>query len=123
MNKRFIQKSLSQFIALTAIAGGALPVLADAQPQATPYLEQVLVTASRIEESIGSVAGKVQVIDGAQVLEQIQPGDTLAIALGKLIPNLGVGTETATGATQTVRGRKPLYLIDGVPQSDNRGPH
>lgn len=88
--------------------------------QAAENLGPIVVTATRTEESIGSIAGKVQVIEREELAQQLQTGENLTGALGRLIPNLGAGTETASGATQTIRGRKPLYLIDGVPQTDNR---
>lgn len=97
-----------------------LQTIADNRVDNTNHLDGIVVTATRSQESIGSIAGKVQVIESEELQRQLQAGDNLSIALGRLIPNLGVGTETTTGATQTIRGRKPLYLIDGVPQSDNR---
>ncbi|MCL6415479.1 TonB-dependent receptor [Aestuariirhabdus sp. Z084] len=100
--------------------GGQLAVAGELDQNSVTRLDTVVITATRSEESIGSIAGKMQVIERDDLMRQLQSGDNLSTALGRLIPNFGVETQTATGGTQTIRGRKPLYLIDGVPQSDNR---
>ena len=44
----------------------------------------------------------------------MRSGANLSEALGKLVPGLGPSSQTLTNFTQTLRGRDPLYLIDGV---------
>lgn len=83
-------------------------------------LENMVVTATRDEASIASLPMTVQVISRDDLLKQVSAGDNLSDALSKLVPGLGVATEVATEFSQNLRGRRVLYLIDGVPQRDNR---
>ncbi|QGX41053.1 TonB-dependent receptor [Permianibacter aggregans] len=83
-------------------------------------VEHIVVTASRRAEHLAEIPGTVQVLGREQLLEQAQPGQGLGDVLAMLIPSLGVSTETRTSASQTMRGRNVLVLIDGVPQNDNR---
>ncbi|MCH9690675.1 MAG: TonB-dependent receptor [Gammaproteobacteria bacterium] len=82
--------------------------------------ENVVVTATRSAESLASLPMTVQVIDKEALLRQLNPGDNLANVLGKLVPSAGVETQVATEFSQNIRGRKILFLIDGVAQRDNR---
>ncbi len=82
--------------------------------------ETTVITASRTAETVSSLPQTVQVIDQAQIVQQSQSGQSLNDILPKLIPGLGAGSETSTNATQTLRGRSVLILIDGVSQYDNR---
>lgn len=97
---------------------------AQAESSATPAqqdeAEHMVITASRRSEHIADIPGTVQVIGREQLLEQSQPGQGLGDVLAMLVPSLGASTETRTSASQTMRGRNVLVLIDGVPQNDNR---
>ncbi|MGI9277192.1 MAG: TonB-dependent receptor [Endozoicomonas sp.] len=83
-------------------------------------LENVVVTASRVEENISSIAGTVQVIDRDVIEQQSVTGQKLADVLEVLVPGLGPSTQTVTDRTQSIRGRKILLLIDGVAQRESR---
>ncbi len=106
-----------------AIAIAAQPlsmkVIAEENPT-TKQLRPVVVTASRAETSVSSIAGTVQVIDKEEIVQQSQPGQKLADILEVLIPGFGPSTQTVTDRTQSIRGRKALVLIDGISQADNR---
>lgn len=91
-----------------------------ATAQTEPSEEQMLVTATRTEQALSSLPMTVQLIERSDILEQLSAGDSLATLLGKLVPGMGVSTQVATDFSQNLRGRKILYLIDGVPQRDNR---
>ena len=86
----------------------------------TTTLDAITVTASRIAENIGSIPGVVQLIDHQQLQEQTLPGENLTETLGKLVPSLGVASSIRSNYTQTMRGRRVLFLIDGIPQDDSR---
>lgn len=79
-----------------------------------------VITASRTAETVSSLPQTVQVIDQEQILQQAQSGQSLNDILPKLVPGLGVSSETSTNTSQTLRGRSVMILIDGVSQQDNR---
>ncbi|MCW7555154.1 TonB-dependent receptor [Endozoicomonas gorgoniicola] len=83
-------------------------------------LDDVVVTASRVEENISSIAGTVQVIDKTAIEQQSVAGQKLADVLAVLVPGFGPSTRAATDRSQTIRGRKVLLLIDGVAQTESR---
>ncbi len=91
-----------------------------AEDSRTEKLETMVVTATRAPANISTIAGTVQVVTSEQLKEQIQPGLKLSDSLEKIIPGMGPSTQAVTDATQSIRGRKILVLIDGIPQSDNR---
>lgn len=80
-------------------------------------LKEVTVTATRSEETIDAVPGAVTVIDRVKLEEQLKVTNNLGNALGKLVPGLGAPTESQSLSGQTLRGRKALVLIDGIPQN------
>ncbi|WP_257669965.1 TonB-dependent receptor [Parapedobacter tibetensis] len=80
-------------------------------------LDEVVVTAGRIAESIDEVPSSISILNAKQVQEQANINPSVASILGNTIPGLGTGTNKATNSGQTLRGRQVLVLIDGVPQS------
>jgi iron complex outermembrane receptor protein len=46
--------------------------------------------------------------------------NNLGDALGKMVPSLGLGVQSQSVFGQTVRGRRVLVLIDGIPQQTIR---
>ena len=82
--------------------------------------DPVMVTASRSAEPVSAIASTVQVIDQEAIRQQSRPGQKLADVLERLIPGMGPSTQTVTDRTQSIRGRKVLILIDGIPQEENR---
>ena len=99
---------------------GGIATSAVANEHAVTELDKVVVTATRSAESISSISGTVQVIDGEQIQSQATSGEKLSDILEKLVPGMGPSTQTVTDRTQSVRGRRVLVLIDGISQADNR---
>lgn len=91
-----------------------------ATAQESKYLDEVVVTASRSENSIASIPGSVQVIKAQEIDQQTGAGSKVADLLGSLIPGLTPSSGTMTNYGQTLRGRNALILIDGVPQNASR---
>lgn len=81
---------------------------------------EVTVTATRSEVLVNSVPQSVTIIRREQIDAQIAVGGGLGDILGRLVPGFGVGRESPSTFTQTLRGRNINVLIDGVPQSTNR---
>ena len=96
----------------TSLTVLALPAHADDK------VEEVVVTASRVEKPLSTIPNTVTVIDQAALAQQLSIQNDLSSVLGKLIPSFSPARQKMTNAGETLRGRKPLYLIDGIPQSN-----
>jgi iron complex outermembrane receptor protein len=81
---------------------------------------QVVVTATRTEEELTNVPRSVTVITREEIEQQATLTRNLSDILGQLVPGLGPPTQSTSTITQTLRGREPAILIDGVPQLTNR---
>ncbi|HEY0894132.1 MAG TPA: TonB-dependent receptor, partial [Cellvibrio sp.] len=81
-------------------------------------VEEVFVSASRTERPLSTIPNTVTVINAAELGQQLSIQDDLSTVLGNLIPGFSPSRQKMTNAGETLRGRKPLYMIDGVPQSN-----
>ncbi|HSC69089.1 MAG TPA: TonB-dependent receptor [Cellvibrio sp.] len=81
-------------------------------------IEEVIVSASRTERPLSTIPNTVTVIDPAELEQQLSIQDDLSTVLGNLIPGFSPSRQKMTNSGETLRGRKPLYMIDGVPQSN-----
>ena len=81
-------------------------------------VEEVFVSASRTERPLSTIPNTVTVINAAELEQQLSIQDDLSTVLGNLIPGFSPSRQKMTNAGETLRGRKPLYMIDGVPQSN-----
>ena len=99
-------------VLLTATLLPSLAVAADTN------VEEVFVSASRTERPLSTIPNTVTVINPAELEQQLSIQDDLSTVLGNLIPGFSPSRQKMTNAGETLRGRKPLYMIDGVPQSN-----
>ena len=80
-------------------------------------LERIVVTGSRIVESIDEVPATITIINRQQIEAQLKVSPELQSLLAALVPGLAPSTGSSSNSSQTLRGRSPLVMIDGVPQS------
>jgi iron complex outermembrane receptor protein len=100
-------------VALTATLAG--PVFAAGASGSD--LGEVMVTANRIEKPLSTIPNTVTVINTDQLQQQLAIHNDLSTVLGNLIPSFSPSRQKMTNAGESLRGRKPLYMIDGIPQS------
>lgn len=93
----------------------AAPALAQEAEPAT--LDEVVVTASRIEAPRSALAATVEVIDARAVEQQTALAASAVETVSALVPSFSPTRQKLSGFGETLRGRSPLYLVDGVPQS------
>ena len=79
----------------------------------------VVVSATRTEENIEDVPRSVTVITREQIDQQSTINRNLQTILGDTVPGLGPTSESQQSFAQTLRGRSPLVLVDGIPISSN----
>lgn len=93
-------------------------VLLSAGARGAESLDEVVVTATRVEKPLSTVPNTVTVIDQEELEQQLAVENDLSTVLGNLVPSFSPSRQKMTSAGESLRGRKPLYLIDGVPQSN-----
>lgn len=105
-----------RLLAAAILGTFALPALAD-DPVNT--LDRVTVSAStsRIPDSASALPSTITVIDQEQLQQQLAVTQDISQVLANLVPSFAPSRQKLTNSGETLRGRKPLYLVDGVPQS------
>ncbi|MEM9916907.1 MAG: TonB-dependent receptor [Bacteroidota bacterium] len=84
-------------------------------------LSEVAVTATRREEDISQTPRALDVISSETVDFYANQSSDLSATLGKFVPNFTSPSVGNSVFTATLRGRAPLYLLDGVPLQTNEG--
>lgn len=109
--RRLLWTALQSTFAAT-LGGLAVPGIALAQ-QAPG--ETITVSGSRLPESLRTMPQSVQVIDEEEIERQMLVAPNMADILMNLVPGISRATNTAVNTYTSVRGRKPVVLIDGAP--------
>lgn len=112
---RFIGVSAA---ALLAMAAPALAQENDARADETKVEDTIIVTASRTTLPPSALPNTIQIITDEELALQAQLTGSAVDVVSTLVPSFSPTREKLSGAGESLRGRKPLYLIDGVPQSN-----
>ncbi|NRD73387.1 TonB-dependent receptor [Shewanella sp. VB17] len=86
-------------------------------PSNDTSLERMIVTGSRSVERIEGVPSSVTLINKKMLEQDRLMTSELQNLLAFRVPGLAPSTGTSSNSGQTLRGRKALVMIDGVPQS------
>jgi iron complex outermembrane receptor protein len=106
----------SHSLSFAAAALLAAQAHADESSEPADALAQVVVSGSRLPVDLSSVPGSVTVLGEADIQQQRDITSDLPQILSQTVPGYGVTSfGTASNFDQTMRGRKPAVLIDGVP--------
>jgi iron complex outermembrane recepter protein len=101
----------------------ATPVLAQAaadQPPpeaAAPLAGDIVVTATRSVLPVNALPLTIDVIDADALDQQVAISGSVTDAVATLTPSFSPTRQKLSGAGETLRGRSPLYAINGIPQS------
>ncbi|MEM1203019.1 MAG: TonB-dependent receptor [Acidobacteriota bacterium] len=82
---------------------------------------EIVVTAGRREQSQSELVRTTTVIDSDDLRTDLAKSSNIGDVLGRLIPGYGAPTFIDLIRNQTLRGREPQYLFDGVPLVYNGG--
>lgn len=115
---------LSRTVAMTAAAMGSVAGVAQ-EPEGSRSpsrgdMDEIVVSATRSRSSIATVPGSVSVVTFDELNKQGNAALGLTDTLGKLVPGLALGSQTNSNATQGLRGRNTVVLIDGISQNPVR---
>ncbi|WP_314056162.1 TonB-dependent receptor [Capnocytophaga gingivalis] len=80
-------------------------------------LEEVVITANRIEEKKTDAVANVMIIDQKKLQQFIKIAPDMSHLIGMIEPAMALSTNTTNNRYQNLRGRALLVLIDGIPQS------
>lgn len=81
-------------------------------------VEEIFVTASRTEKALSTIPNTVTVINSEELARQIAISNDMSAIIGNLVPSFSPSRQKLTGAGESLRGRSPMYMVDGVPQSN-----
>jgi len=103
---------------LVALAG-TMPALAqDQEPQRDGARgSDIIVTATRSALPTNALPLTISVIDKGTLDQQIAIAGSVTDAVANLTPSFSPTRQKLSGAGETLRGRSPLYAINGIPQS------
>lgn len=103
------------------VAPGLMAAAFAAEASSNPSnstVEEVIVTATRSEKPLSAIPNTVTLINQLDLTEQININSDLSTILGNLIPSFSPSRQKMTSYGESLRGRSPLYMVDGVPQSN-----
>lgn len=79
--------------------------------------DDVLVTATRVETPTSSLPHTVTIVDRERIQDRVAASDDLASLLEQTVPGFSPSLKKMTGRGETLRGREPLYTVNGVSQA------
>ncbi|MEC9483067.1 MAG: TonB-dependent receptor [Halomonas sp.] len=80
--------------------------------------DTMVVTASRTDTAKADAPQTVRIITEEEINKQLYITTDSSQILSNLIPSYTPSRQKMTGSGETLRGRTPLILIDGIPQSN-----
>jgi iron complex outermembrane receptor protein len=103
--------------ALAGLSLLALSVATAARAQEVTDVDQLVVTATRTILPASALPLTVDVIDSEALSRQVAVSGSIVDAVSTLSPSFSPTRQKLSGAGETLRGRSPLYAINGIPQS------
>lgn len=85
--------------------------------QISTDLDQVVITAARTILPASALPLTVDVIDSEILSQQVTVSGSIIDAISTLSPSFSPTRQKLSGAGESLRGRSPLYAINGIPQS------
>ncbi|WP_077036491.1 TonB-dependent receptor [Pelomonas sp. KK5] len=85
----------------------------DAQPQ---QLERTIITGTRTAKSIDKIPGAINVIGKTELAQTLAVTEDATAVLARSVPGYSESSQAMSNTGETLRGRIPLRLFDGVPQ-------
>ncbi len=112
-------------ISCTGLAGAVQPTAAAPLAPAAPAgddalsLERFVVTAAtRTEKDAGALPVSTTVVTQERLQNQFAITSDVGQALAQFIPGYAPSRQKLSSNGESFRGREPLYLVDGIPQSN-----
>ena len=100
------------------VAGGTVTVDLSVESAPLAIAPLQVVTTTRAGRMPSTLPIKVDVIEQEEMVRQQTLVSNPTELLANIVPSFSPGRQKLTSAGESFRGRRPLYLIDGVPQSN-----
>jgi iron complex outermembrane recepter protein len=110
------------FFLVSAATFALVPLSAAAQEQAENSTaegadDSIVVTAARSQLPPSALPLTIDVIDGAGLDQQVAIAGSAVDAVAALTPSFSPTRQKLSGAGESLRGRSPLFAINGIPQT------
>ena len=113
MNRKFALAAL----ACTALSSPAFAQNAASDANTAQGEDTIIVTAARTILPPSALPLTIDIIDKEALDQQIAISGSVTDAVATLTPSFSPTRQKLSGAGETLRGRSPLYAINGIPQS------
>ncbi len=104
----------SRQIVVDAVPGRTVESAVTLAPAA--LAEVVVVSATRMPTPVSALPNTVTIVEQSVIEQRAAASDDLASLLEANVPGFGPSLKKLTGRGESLRGRNPLYTINGVPQ-------
>src|SRR5690349_21643745 len=101
----------------TLTAAGTAAATADASADEEQAGDDIIVTGARTQLPVTALPLTVDIIDKDSLDQQVAISGSIVDAVSALSPSFSPTREKLSGAGETLRGRSPLFAINGIPQS------
>ena len=118
---------MNRIVLLTALLAGVTPLApvfaqvegpnGDLAADQREGAEDIVITAARTVLPANALPLTIDVIDKATLDQQITISGSVTDAVANLTPSFSPTRQKLSGSGETLRGRSPLYAINGIPQS------
>lgn len=100
-----------------ALLAAIVPAQAQVAIPEDKAVDELVITAMRFDAPRATVPSTIQIIGSNDLRIQQSLSQSAVEAVAALVPSFSPTRQKLSGAGETLRGRSPLYLVDGVPQS------
>jgi iron complex outermembrane receptor protein len=112
-----IRKLVAATLACTALSSPAFAQSGTSDTDAEQGEEAIIVTAARTILPPNALPLTIDVIGKDVLDQQLAISGSVTDAVSNLTPSFSPTRQKLSGAGETLRGRSPLYAINGIPQS------
>lgn len=113
--------AIASMLAQPAFAQATVPLQFGEEEETTEAplaLGTVVIEALRMSQPTAAVPNAITIIETDRLDNQLSISGDLSTVLGNTVPNYSPSRQKLTSSGETLRGRVPLFLIDGVPQNN-----
>jgi iron complex outermembrane receptor protein len=79
--------------------------------------EEVIVTGTRSAKAVDKIPGAITVVSSEEVMRTLSLTQDATAVLARTVPGYSESSQALNTIGETLRGRVPLRLFDGIPQS------
>lgn len=81
-------------------------------------IEEIIVQSVRRDVPVEALPNTIRLLDQRDIRDQLLISTNIVDIISSQVPSFSPSRQKLSGAGESFRGREPLYLIDGVPQSN-----